>query len=596
MKDTDTQHHKEEIRVHLHEEQCFPDINEQTAPAHKRRPWGAVAAGVVAVLCFGGGIAVSNFDFNAMARKEVTVSDSANVIAVDAEGAALLAAAKNNFYAHYREVDRQGLEAVVPDAWQHVVRLSEDAKAAMDNPSAVLLWKKAAEALVSAEQSYEQQQSSEDLAVDAESEMLADLPVEPDLGEASSVLAAKMDDLTQSFSTGLNYDGFVVATRQHISTFVGLMDHSLAEEDAVKNASQRFWKGLVSHTLTAVAQGEDDLLPIARGQLASALPYLYGSAGYDGSDLAAVFPSFSGFFPFKKAKFFKGLPSLPDNEADSFLKNVLEGLPPTHAAHLFPAGGELMLVSGQSGRERSEQIPLILVPGGEINAPGDIPRVKSPFYMATCETTRQAMRCYSDAVRGLTEGDAFRFKRISGHGPYAQATVGEAIRFCNWLSRRDGLSELYISTGEGAWDVNLRLEGYRLPFDDEWEYAARFGFDFAVSDGRSSWNAMRSEVEGVNGLVWFYDKKLAGPRTADPAHAYPLGFHDLCGNVEELCMEASSMALDRTECVSVGFVSMGGSIASRSVEQVMPWSTEKVRENEQAYGFRVVRALPVEIF
>jgi len=196
--------------------------------------------------------------------------------------------------------------------------------------------------------------------------------------------------------------------------------------------------------------------------------------------------------------------------------------------------------------------------------------------------------------------------------PYSHASLEEAIGFCNWLSERDGLDPLYEpKEDDSGWNLDLRKPGYRLPFDFEWEYAARFGYDFFPKAGESDWNTMKAafdakvdeqapEEEINGGLVNFYN--LQTLRTPQESRAYPLGMFDLCGNAPEVCMTVEKMPKE-PGLVEIDFIQMRGGKRISYIEAVAPWlGGEEFKgvgiedKNEAEYGFRVIRTVPVHLF
>ena len=102
-----------------------------------------------------------------------------------------------------------------------------------------------------------------------------------------------------------------------------------------------------------------------------------------------------------------------------------------------------------------------------------------------------------------------------------QVSWYDAIEFCNRTSLRDGLTPAYTINGtDVSW--NRSADGYRLPTEAEWEYAARAGTNTPFTTGPDGSLLHPWGVENIPGDIWEWCWDWYGSYTAD-AQTNPAG-------------------------------------------------------------------------
>lgn len=175
-----------------------------------------------------------------------------------------------------------------------------------------------------------------------------------------------------------------------------------------------------------------------------------------------------------------------------------------------------------------------------------------------------------------------------GQRPVINVNWFDAVDYCNWRSKQEGLKAVYQIKQQEV-SPNWQANGYRLPTEAEWEYAARGGqqsqgFEYAGSNN-------------VGKVAWCNINSGGKTHSVGQKQANELGLYDMSGNVWEWCWDWYAAypgnATDNPRGPETGVVrvSRGGSwsydpIGARVTYRFV--STPDSRDYD--LGFRLVRA------
>ncbi len=222
--------------------------------------------------------------------------------------------------------------------------------------------------------------------------------------------------------------------------------------------------------------------------------------------------------------------------------------------------------------------------------------LQRPFYMATREVTNAQFNAFMPShLSGNYRGHDLSAPDL----PVVNLTWADAVRYCNWLSEREGLEPVYEEKN-GTWVAKTPLPaGYRLPTESEWEWAARWGPGGKLA--KYAWGHEYPPVEvtgnyadhAASGLlediIDGYDDGFAVAAPVGSFRPNPLGLFDLDGNVAEWCHDYHSIYPALSEKTYVDPAALPREPSTSSV--VLPGCAAPSAALDSATGIRIITGM-----
>lgn len=162
-------------------------------------------------------------------------------------------------------------------------------------------------------------------------------------------------------------------------------------------------------------------------------------------------------------------------------------------------------------------------------------RISQPLYISVYEVTQPEW----EQVMG-TSPAYFRGATL----PVSNISWMEAVDFCNRLSIRLGYRPCYRISGDSV-ECDWSADGFRLPTEAEWEYAARAGtttdvYTGNLADPYAECLASDTLEQVLDRIAWYCKNSDLIPHPVGLKEPNPWGLYDIIGNVSEFVWDWDS--------------------------------------------------------